>query len=149
MIRIKAWPGSVPDHVSMKHAIRITRFAAALAAIIVLSGGMAWAETSRPEVDLPPRNFLTEHTLIYPARDGEEHLIHLGRFGNFDWYYPCTFESGSWTLDADNFLSLTYDNRKLADRRYTLSRRGETVLMVEPDRTTEAALVPGNELPHT
>lgn len=133
----------------MKHALHITRFVAALAAIIVLSGGVARAETSRPEVDLPPRNFLTEHTLIYPARDGEEHLIHFGRFGNFDWYYPCTFESGLWTLDADNVLSLTYDNRKLADRSYRLSRAGESVLMIEPDRTTEASLTVGNKLPYT
>ena len=139
----------MPDPAPMKHALHITRFVAALAAIIVLSGGVARAETSRPEVDLPPRNFLTEHTLIYPARDGEEHLIHFGRFGNFDWYYPCTFESGLWTLDADNVLSLTYDNRKLADRSYRLSRAGESVLMIEPDRTTEASLTVGNKLPYT
>ena len=149
LIGIKARPGSVTDPALMKHLLPIFRFVATLATIIVLSGGVARAETSRPEVDLPPRNFLTEHTLVYPAPDGEEHLIHFGKFGNFDWYYPCTFESGSWALDADNVLSLTYDNRKRVDRRYTLSRQGEAVLMIEPDRTTEAALVPGNTLPHT
>jgi len=133
----------------MKHAIDITRFAVALAAIFLLSAGTAQAETVSPAVDLPPANFLTKHTLIYPGDDGEENLIHFGQFGTFDWYYPCTFETGSWALDAGNVLSLTYDNRKRTDRRYTLSRRGENVLMIEPERTAVATLVPGNELPHT
>ncbi len=39
------------------------------------------------DVDLPPPNFLTENTLIYPGDDVQENLIHFGRFGNFDWYY--------------------------------------------------------------
>ena len=100
-------------------------------------------------MDLPPPNFLTENTLIYPGDDGQENLIHFGRFGNFDWYYPCKFESGLWTLDADNVLRLTYDNRNLADRQYTLLRRGETVTMIEPERRTEADMVAGNKLPYT
>ena len=43
-------------------------------------------------------NFLTENTIAYPGRKGEENLIHFGRFGNFDWYFPCEFESGEWTI---------------------------------------------------
>lgn len=100
-------------------------------------------------MDLPPPNFLTENTLIYPGDDGQENLIHFGRFGNFDWYYTCKFESGLWTLDADNVLRLTYDNRDLADRQYTLSRRGVTVTMIELERRTEADMVAGNKLPYT
>ncbi|MBT3400480.1 MAG: hypothetical protein HN420_10860, partial [Rhodospirillaceae bacterium] len=48
------------------------------------------------ESGLPAANFLTENTLIYHGADGQENLIHFGRFGNFDWYFPCTIESGSW-----------------------------------------------------
>ncbi len=54
-----------------------------------------------------------------------------------------------WTLDADNVLRLTYDNRDLADRQYTLSRRGVTVTMIELERRTEADMVAGNKLPYT
>jgi hypothetical protein len=100
-------------------------------------------------VDLPPANFLTKHTLIYPGEDGQENLIHFGQFGTFDWYYPYTFETGSWALNAGNVLSLTYDDRRRPDRRYALSHRGANVLMTELERTVLATLVPGNKLPHT
>lgn len=104
----------------------------------------AWAEPKSPDT-----SFLSEHTLVYPNREGKEELIHFGRFGNFDWYYPCTIESGSWSLDADNVLSLTYDNTDFAPRSYQLAQKNGAVQMIEPDRTTEAFIASGNLLPYT
>ena len=149
MIVINARSGPFSEYQRMKHIFHMAGIGLLLVAFAVLAVRPVQADIESPEADLPPANFLTENTLIYPDRDGEENLIHFGRFGNFDWYYPCTFESGLWTLDADNVLSLTYDNRKLPDRSYRLSRAGESVLMIEPDRTTQASLTVGNKLPYT
>ena len=133
----------------MKHIFHMAGIGLLLVAFAVLAVRPVQADIESPEADLPPANFLTENTLIYPDRDGEENLIHFGRFGNFDWYYPCTFESGLWTLDADNVLNLTFDNQDWPDRSYRLSRNDDAVLMIEPERTTEARLTAGNKLPYT
>lgn len=111
---------------------------------LLLAGGPVHAEPKSADT-----SFLSEHTLIYPNRDGKEELIHFGRFGNFDWYYPCTIESGSWSLDADNVLSLTYDNTDFAPRSYRLAQKDGGVQMIESDRTTQAFIASGNLLPYT
>ena len=117
-------------------------------AVLLVFSGPAHAETG-----LPAPTFLTENTLIYPGVDGEKNLIHFGRFGNFDWYFPCTIESGSWALDADNVLSLTYDNTDFAAQTLRLAPRegpdGLQVQMIAPDRTANAVMAEGNKLPYT
>jgi len=122
---------------------------AAVAAAVLL----ALSAPAHAESGLPAPTFLTENTLIYPGVDGEKNLIHFGRFGNFDWYFPCTFESGSWSLDPDNVLSLTYDNTDFAARSYRLAPRegpdGVEVQMIAPDRTLAAVMEEGNTLPYT
>jgi len=122
--------------------------AAAVAAVLLALSAPVHAESG-----LPAPNFLTENTLIYPGVDGEKNLMHFGRFGNFDWYFPCKFESGSWALDADNNLSLTYDNTDFADQTFRLApsegTEGLQVQMIAPDRTLAAVMEEGNTLPYT
>ena len=124
-----------------------------LRAALAVAGLLAFSVPAQAESGLPAPNFLTENTLVYPDADGERNLIHFGRFGNFDWYFPCTFESGSWALDADNNLSLTYDNTDFADQTFRLSPSegdgGLQVQMIAPDRTLAAVMEEGNTLPYT
>jgi len=124
-----------------------------LKAAVVAVGLVAFSAPAQAETGLPAPNFLTENTLVYPDADGEKNLIHFGRFGNFDWYFPCTFESGSWALDADNNLSLTYDNTDFADQTFRLDPSegdgGLRVQMIAPDRTLAAVMEEGNTLPYT
>ncbi|MBT4906164.1 MAG: hypothetical protein HOK98_05985 [Rhodospirillaceae bacterium] len=117
-------------------------------AVLLVFSGPAHAETG-----LPAPTFLTENTLIYPGVDGEKNLIHFGRFGNFDWYFPCKFESGTWSLDPDNNLSLAYDNTDFAAQTFRLAPRegsdGLRVEMIAPERTFAAVMEEGNTLPYT
>lgn len=118
--------------------------AAALASLVAFAG---WAPAGADERGI--KNFLTENTLVYPGEEGEENLIHFGRFGNFDWYYPCEFETGSWSLGTDMVLSLTYDNPRRAPKRYKLDRYEDRVALLAPDGDsgTTAMLLEGNRLP--
>ncbi len=122
-------------------------------AVLAVAGLLALSAPVYGESGLPAPTFLTENTLIYPGADGEKNLIHFGRFGNFDWYFPCKFESGSWSLDPDNVLSLTYDNKDFADQTFRLTPRegegGLQVQMIAPDRTLAAVMEEGNTLPYT
>ncbi|MEK9965640.1 MAG: hypothetical protein VW582_04655 [Rhodospirillaceae bacterium] len=117
----------------------------ALAALAVMLLPAFAARAAEP----PAATFLTENTLIYPGADGQQNLIHFGRFGNFDWYFPCTIESGRWSLDADNVLHLTYDNTDFADRTIRLAPDADRVEMITAERTTTAVMVEGNKLPYT
>ncbi|NNE83460.1 MAG: hypothetical protein HKN28_05775 [Alphaproteobacteria bacterium] len=95
------------------------------------------------------KNFLTEHTLVYPDKKGEENLIHFGRFGTFDWYFPCQFESGTWNLNTDRVLSLTYDNPDFQSRQYKVARQDDGITLTDPgnDSPTVGKLIAGNRLP--
>ena len=123
------------------------------ASVLFAAGFLLLSGPASAESGLPAPTFLTENTLIYPDADGEKILIHFGRFGNFDWYFPCKFESGSWELDPDNVLSLTYDNTDFADQTFRLTPRegnkGLEVEMIAPDRTLAAVMEEGNTLPYT
>lgn len=122
----------------------------ALASLLVFAGFSNAGADPRPIDDQDGiKNFLTENTLIYPDNQGHENLIHFGRFGNFDWYFPCQFESGSWNLDPDLVLSLTYDSPQFKSRQYRLVRLEGGITLTEPDGggTTVAKLVAGNRLP--
>ncbi len=124
---------------------------AALAGLLMLTGlPPARAETPPDGDKRGITNFLTENTLSYPSRAGEENLIHFGRFGNFDWYFPCEFESGAWSLGDDQILSLTYDNAKFASRRFKLEHREDGIALIEPDSETftVATLLDGNHIPY-
>lgn len=123
---------------------------AALAGLLVLTGlPPARAETPPDDDKRGITNFLTENTLSYPGRAGEENLIHFGRFGNFDWYFPCEFESGAWSLSDDRTLSLTYDSAKFAPRQFKLEQHEHSITLVEPgsETITMATLLDGNHIP--
>jgi len=123
---------------------------AALVSLLVFAGSPnAGADQRDTEDRRGIKNFLTEHTLVYADKLGEENLIHFGRFGNFDWYFPCQFESGSWNLGPDLVLRLTYDSPRFTPRQYRLARRDEGIILTEPDSggTTVAKLLEGNRLP--
>ena len=121
-----------------------------------LASLLAFAASSKEDVDghLAARvaaggDFLSENTLAYPDELGKENLIHFGRFGNFDWYFPCQFESGYWKLDEDQVLHLTYDNPEFKARQYKLAGLADGLELVEPDRgtTTTGKLLAGNRMP--
>lgn len=113
---------------------------------------LAGADTDRPETELMrgPGGFLVDHTLIFPGTDGQEHLIHFTRFGTFDWYFPCQFETGEWSLSADQVLQLTYDSRLHAPRAFQLTQRADGLVLAEQDHDTMivAQLVEGDRLPY-
>jgi len=120
---------------------------------VVAMTGAGPADAAAPDAGGDPRgikNSLTENTLAYPDAKGEENLIHFGRFGNFDWYFPCQFESGNWRLDSDLVLSLTYDSPRYQPRRYRLARRDGGITMTEPETgtVTVAKLLEGSHIPY-
>lgn len=122
----------------------------AVLASLLICAGFANADTDQHQTEDPRgiKNFLTEHTLIYSDELGGENLIHFGRFGNFDWYFPCQFEGGTWNLGPDLVLRLTYDSPRFKARQYKLARLDEVITLTEPDGgTTAAKLVAGNRLP--
>lgn len=124
---------------------------AALASLLVFTGlSQAAAAQDQSESQRGIKNFLTEHTLIYTDKQGGENLIHFGRFGNFDWYFPCQFEGGYWNLDPDQVLRLTYDSPQFKSRQYQVDRLNGGVTLTEPDGggTKVAKLVAGNRLPY-
>ena len=135
----------------MLSALRSMYSITALAGLLALATiSPAAAATEQPEggkrgID----NFLTENTLTYPGRDGEDNLIHFGRFGNFDWYFPCEFESGDWSLGDDQILSLTYHNPRYKPRQLKLEQRDDGIALVEPgaENITVAKLREGNKIP--
>lgn len=126
-------------------------FSVAVVASVLALAGFVEAAADRRDAEDPRgiKNFLTENTLVYPDEKGEENLVHFGRFGNFDWYFPCQFESGSWSLDRDLVLSLTYDNSEFQPREYQLARRDGGITITEPNsgRTTAAKLLEGSHIP--
>jgi hypothetical protein len=92
---------------------------------------------------------LTGNTLVWPGAQGEQNLIHFGRFGEFDWYFPCRFESGAWTLDANQVLHLGYVNPQLQPRQYRLSLDENGVTLTAPDgQAIVAELKEGDRLPY-
>ncbi len=117
----------------------------------LLFAGVAKAGAAQGQAEDPRgiKNFLTENTLVYADEKGEENKIHFGRFGNFDWYFPCQFESGYWNLGPDMTLSLTYDNPQFKSRQYRLVRLDDAITLSEPDggATTAAKLLTGYRLP--
>ena len=124
---------------------------AALAGLLVFAGSSNVYADPHPATSKPGiNNFLTENTLSYPGREGEENLIHFGRFGNFDWYFPCQFESGEWSLADDQTLSLTYDSFKFAPQKFKLEQREDGVALIEPDseNITVAQMLEGNHIPY-
>jgi hypothetical protein len=124
---------------------------AAVAGLLAIAGYSAASADPHPAEDKRGiERLLTENTLAYPGRKGEENLIHFGRFGNFDWYFPCQFESGDWSLDDDQTLSLTYHNSNFKPRQYTLERREDGIALIEPDseNTTVAQMLEGNHIPY-
>jgi hypothetical protein len=149
LIRLKTRHRAAWQYASMMaEMFRTTRYLALAALAVMLLPAFA-ARASETSSEPPAATFLTENTLIYPGADGQQNLIHFGRFGNFDWYFPCTIESGRWSLDADNVLRLTYDNTDFADRTIRLAPDGDWVTMVTPERTANAVMVEGNKLPYT
>lgn len=122
----------------------------ALTSLLVFANfSAAGATPSTSEGQHGIKNFLTEHTLVYPDKKGEENLIYFGRFGTFDWYFPCQFESGTWNLDPNQVLSLTYDNSDFQSRQYKVARQDDGITLTEPenDSTTAGKLIAGNRLP--
>ncbi len=124
---------------------------AALASLLTFAS-IAKAATE-PHPDGDPRgikNFLTEKTLTYPGAEGKENFIHFGRFGNFDWYFPCEIESGTWSLAEDQTLNLTYHNSDFTTRQYKLERQNDGVKLIESgsENITVATLLEGNQVPY-
>lgn len=135
----------------MSGPLKSTFAVMALASLLVFAGfSQAGADQHPTDSRRGIDNFLTENTLTYPGRKGEENLIHFGRFGNFDWYFPCQFESGDWSLTDDQTLSLTYHNPNFKPRRFKLDRREGEIALIEPDseNTTVATLLEGNHIPY-
>ncbi|MBT7486420.1 MAG: hypothetical protein HN673_08645, partial [Rhodospirillales bacterium] len=87
--------------------------------------------------------------LVYTEKDGAEHSIYFGRFDNFDLYFPCQFESGSWSLSEDHILRLTYDTALIKPKAFKLVRlEGSISLSVLKDgEPRQAKLLEGNRLP--
>ena len=124
---------------------------AALACRLAFAGvSTAAAEPHPANGERGIKNFLTENTLAYPGREGAENLIHFGRFGNFDWYFPCQFESGDWNLADDQTLSLTYHNPAFKPRQFKLEQREDGIALIEPasENTTVAQMLEGNHIPY-
>ncbi len=129
-----------------------TRLYAMVLVALLAFAGSANAGTDRfqTEHERGPGSFLIGYTLIFPDELGQEHLIHFSRFGTFDWYFPCQFETGSWELDADRVLRLTYDSSQFAPRTYKLAHREDGITLTEPggENTTVARVEEGNRLPY-
>ena len=116
---------------------------------LVLGATPATAEKIVTEHERGPGRYLIDHTLIFADEQGREHLIHFSRFGTFDWYFPCQFETGSWHLSADQLLRLTYDSSEFAPRTFHLARDDGGLFLSDPARetVTVARLQEGNRLP--
>lgn len=127
----------------MTGPMRTILVAAALAASVVFANPPVQAAT-----DALTPDSLSGNTLVWPRPDGENTLIYFGRFGNFDRYVPCTFESGTWTLGPDRQLNLTYDRPSIEPQRFGLTKQGDGVAMTAPDGSTFVAeLQEGDHLP--
>ncbi|MDH3739092.1 MAG: hypothetical protein OER92_07850 [Alphaproteobacteria bacterium] len=134
----------------MAGALRSILSLTAWASLVMFAGlSDALAERSAAEGKPGIDNFLTENTLTYPGQEGEQNLIHFGRFGNFDWYFPCEFESGDWSLGDDQTLRLTYHNPRYKPRQLKLEKREDGIALVEPGQQniTVAKLLEGNKIP--
>jgi hypothetical protein len=127
--------------------VLIAALAAGLLAGPSIWGPAIWGTALAGALD----DAITDNTLVYPGSDGKENLIHFGKYGNFDWYFPCRIESGSWTLDPDGTLHLTYDNSDFAPRDYGLALDGRDIAMADPATggRTAAEIIRGNVLPYT
>jgi hypothetical protein len=134
---------------------RLRTIATAALACGLLTGSLLTVGISAAHADTPPGSAgvsaaeLTGNTLAWPDGKGGTNLIHFGRFGEFDRYVPCQFESGAWQLGADRVLHLQYVNPQLAPRDYVLSRDGSAVTLAAPDgETFVAELQEGDRLPY-
>ena len=107
-----------------KTSILVLTAFAGLAAVGYLAADAALVARRSPAPAPLTRDGLVDHSLVFADTAGQEQVYYFGRFGNFDWYFPCEFESGSWTIDADRVLHLTYDNPDFAPRELNLSRNG-------------------------
>lgn len=123
----------------------------AVVACVLVFAGLAEAAAAQSDIDgkRSIKNFLTENTLVYADEKGEENLIHFSRFGSFDWYFPCQFESGLWSLGQDLILSLTYDNPDFQPREFQLVRQQDEITLTEVNsgNTGPAKLLEGSHIP--
>ena len=134
--------------------LRTIAAAAALAGGL-LAGGLLTVGMTAARADTSPGGAgvsaaeLTGNTLAWPDGKGGTNLIHFGRFGEFDRYIPCQFESGAWQLGADRVLHLQYVNPQLAPRDYALSRDGSALtLTARGGESFVAELQEGDRLPY-
>ena len=121
-------------------------FAALALAILLALPSAAGADTGETPVTAAQ---LTGHTLIWPDAEGTNQFVHLGRFGDFDRYVPCTIESGGWTLEAGRILHLDFINPAIASQAYALTRRDDgRIALARPDgETFVAELADGDRMP--
>ncbi|MEK9677802.1 MAG: hypothetical protein VW169_05350 [Rhodospirillaceae bacterium] len=110
--------------------MRLIKLFAVLTIVAFLSAGTAWADEADKDYQGKIKNFLTEHTLLYADRQGGNNAIYFGRFGTFDWYFPCQIETGNWTLSKDNVLHLEYDTVTFKPVTYRLTRDGDQVKLL-------------------
>jgi len=98
------------------------------------------------------KNFLTGNTLTYKDEKGIPQSLYFGRFDNFDWYFPCEFESGAWKLtetgSGTSDLALSYDNAKFKPVSVSLTRTESLYRIRFPSgHVSTAKLEEGNRLP--
>lgn len=121
---------------------------------LMFAAAPAAADDGAPRQGYGAQNFLTSNTLVYTEKDGAEHSIYFGRFDNFDLYFPCQFESGSWHLGSDHILRLTYDTTLIKPKAFKLVRLdgdkaagGIRLTGAEDGQVRQAKLLEGNRLP--
>ena len=98
------------------------------------------------------QNFLTGNTLSYKDEKGVPQSLYFGRFDNFDWYFPCEFESGAWKLTETDTQSsnlvLSYDNAKFKPVSVRLTKaEGSYKIRFPSGHVSTAKLEEGNRLP--
>ncbi|MAF46842.1 MAG: hypothetical protein QGH73_17430 [Rhodospirillales bacterium] len=120
---------------------------AAAMAVFLLSTTAGASETS-PNTGLKKQ--FSDHTLTYTDKaSGQKHSIYLGRFGQFDKYFPCEFLDGDWRINNTGALCLNYRTDQKGEACWKPKFDGASVSLYQAQGqiALEAKIVTGNKLP--
>ena len=117
-----------------------------LALVLIFATGSTQASV----LSDPARKPFADHTLKYKDKaSGLDFSIYLGRFGDFERYFPCQFDHGKWWITKDGQLCIEYERKKFKGFCMIPKVEGETITLssTKGKLQTTAQFLDGNKTP--
>jgi len=114
--------------------------------VLIFAAGSAQASAFTDSARKP----FADHTLKYKDKaSGLIFSIYLGRFGDFERYFPCQFDHGKWWVAKDGQLCIKFESKKFKGfcRVPKVEGKSITLSSTEGRSQTTAQFLDGNKTP--